>query len=325
MLCLQKKTLAAVTAAGIAAGALAGVGLADAASAASTNLFAKIDANGSVIAGNGVASATQYGPGRYEVTFSQNVSACAYVATTKNAYSQAVQVFTAGGHASAQGVYVETKNQGGGLTSAPFDLAVDCGAPGTGFAVVGYNADLVRASYGVAMTHLSTGRYDVTFPMQVKTCAFVATVADPGSNLVYSPAGVYTGSGPDASTVYLETKNTGGGLTDGVPFHLAVLCPSAAKITEAVVGASGLTTRGSAGAATFAASTGQYDLVMRADVTRCAVIATRGSTDRNVPYTPSTVETVPGPAGNTVGLQVRSLLFFGGSLDSQSFHAAVVC
>lgn len=44
-----------------------------------------------------------------------------------------------------------------------------------------------------------------------------------------------------------------------------------------------------------------------------------------MPYTPSTVESAAGPAGNTVGLQVRTLLQFGGDLDSQSFHAAVVC
>jgi hypothetical protein len=317
--------VAAVVGAALAASASAGIVFASSASAAGTNLFAKIDATGSLVAGNGVVSTTQYGPGRYEVRFSQDVSSCAYVATTENSYSQAVQAFTAGGHASAQGVYVETKNQGGGLTSAPFDLAVDCGAPGTGFAVVGYSANLVRASYGVTMTHLGIGRYNVAFPMQVKSCAFLATVADPASNLVYSPAGVYTGSGPNASTVYLETKNTGGGLADGVPFHLAVLCPTAAKTTAAVVAAGGLTTRGSAGAASFQASRGQYDLVTRTDVTKCAVIATRGSTDRSVPYTPSTLESVPGPAGNVAGLQVRSLLFFGGNLDSQSFHAAVVC
>ena len=70
------------------------------------------------------------GPGRYEVTFTQDVSKCAYVATTKNAYTQAIQVFTAGGHNSPQGVYVETKNQGGGLTDGPFNLAVDCGTRG---------------------------------------------------------------------------------------------------------------------------------------------------------------------------------------------------
>jgi hypothetical protein len=38
-------------------------------------------------------------------------------------------VFTAGGHQSNAGVYVETKNLGGGLTDFPFHLAVDCSKP----------------------------------------------------------------------------------------------------------------------------------------------------------------------------------------------------
>ncbi len=44
-----------------------------------------------------------------------------------------------------------------------------------------------------------------------------------------------------------------------------------------------------------------------------------------MPSTPATVEIVPGPASNTIGIQVRDLLFFGGNLDNQSFHAAAVC
>ena len=73
------------------------------------------------------------GSGRYEVTFSANVSRCAYIATIirnpiSNPSLAAVQVFTAGGHLSHDGVYVETKNVGSGLTDGPFlNLVVDCG------------------------------------------------------------------------------------------------------------------------------------------------------------------------------------------------------
>ena len=44
-----------------------------------------------------------------------------------------------------------------------------------------------------------------------------------------------------------------------------------------------------------------------------------------MPFDPATVEITPGPAPNTTGIQVRSLLFFGGTLASESFHAALVC
>jgi hypothetical protein len=131
------------------------------ASAASPNLFASVAANGTLVHGNGVSSVTHIGTGQYEVTFISDVSTCAYVSTTHNAYSQALQSFTAGGHLSSRGVYVETKNQGGGLTDGPVDVAVACGLTGWEFAVVGYTADLVRSSPGATLTHLGAGRYDV--------------------------------------------------------------------------------------------------------------------------------------------------------------------
>jgi hypothetical protein len=43
---------------------------------------------------------THIGTGQYQVTFASDVRRCPYVATTVNAYSQALQVFTAGGTAA---------------------------------------------------------------------------------------------------------------------------------------------------------------------------------------------------------------------------------
>lgn len=290
-----------------------------------SNLFARVSSAGALVAGKGVTSTTRFGPGRYEVTFSSNVRGCAYVATTINAHSQALQAFTASGHLSANGVYVETKNQGGGLTDGPFNLAVDCGAPGWSYAVVGYTANLVRATPGTALTSLGAGRYDVTFPSNVSKCAYLATVGDPGNALVFNPNGVYTGSGPNASTVYIETKNPGGGLNAGIPFHLAVICPTAANVKVAVANRSGLPARGSSLTSSFSPATGQYTLVTSQNLAACATIATRGSVNTAVPFDPATVEITPGPASNTTGVQVRQLLFFGGNLASESFHAAMVC
>src|SRR5215471_5094377 len=132
-------------------------------------------------------SVTHIGTGRYEVTFSSSVASCAYVATTIASGSQSLLVFTAGGHLSANGVYVETKNQGGGLTPGPFSLVVDCGTPGMMFAVVGYSANLVRSTVGTTLSYLGGGRYEVNFPASTKTCAYIATVGDPASALVFSP------------------------------------------------------------------------------------------------------------------------------------------
>jgi hypothetical protein len=292
---------------------------------ASGNLFAVVDISGNLVTGNGVSSVAQLGTGRYEVTFNRSVEPCAYVATTVNTYSQALTVFTAGGHLSPQGVYVETKNQGGGLTDGPFHLVVACNSTFMGHAVVGYAGELVRSSPSTTLTPLGFGRYQVRFPVSVAGCAFLANVGDPGNELVFNPSGVYTGSGPDERTVYLETKNPGGGLQDGVPFHLAVVCPQTPGAHVVVVKADGIPQRGSALTSSFNGGTGSYTVATNAPVSQCATVATRGSVDANVPFNPVTVELVPGPGLNTVGIQVRELLFFGGNPFNEAFHSATVC
>ncbi len=80
--------------------------------------------------GSGVTAFTHLGTGRYEATFNQNVANCTYVATIADPGNALVYnpglVFTAGGHNSTNGVYIETKNLGGGLADYPFQLQVAC-------------------------------------------------------------------------------------------------------------------------------------------------------------------------------------------------------
>jgi hypothetical protein len=289
------------------------------------HLWAVVNQNGTLARGSRVTGVTWLGTGQYEVTFDRNVSGCAYIATTKNAYSQALGIFTAGGHLSANGVYVETKNQGGGLTDGPFNLLVACGPLSTRFAVVGYSANLIRATGGTSLTSLGSGRYNVRFANPVGGCAYLATVGDPSNALVFNPSGVYTGKGPDSRTVYIETKNPGGGLQDGIPFHLAIICQGTASSRFAVVKASGSTQRGSTGTTSSRPSTGNYRIANNLNISACAAVATRGSVNTAVPFSPATVEIVPGPNTSTIGVQVRELLFFGGALANQAFHAAVIC
>jgi hypothetical protein len=295
------------------------------ASAASPNLFATVAGDGTLANGNAVSSVTHLGTGQYEVTFTSDVSGCAYVSTTQNAFSQAIQSYTAGGHLSSSGVYVEVKNQGGGLLDGPFDLAVACNMTGWDFAVVGYTANLVRSSSGATLTHVGVGKYDVNFSAVVGGCAYLATVGDPSNALVFNPSGVYTGSGSTSNIVYIETKNPGGGLSDGIPFHLAVVCPNAASTRVLVVRNTGFAKRGSSLTSSYNSSTGNYVFVTNVNLAPCTVIGTRGSVDTGVPFTPATVEITPGSAANTSGIQVRQLLFFGGGLINQAFHAAGIC
>jgi hypothetical protein len=290
---------------------------------ASANLLARVAMFGGLLFGNRVTSTTSFGPGQYEVTFNRNVTGCAYVATTNNANVQAMQVYTAGGHLSVNGVYVETKNQGGGLTAAPFNLIVTCGGTGIRYAVVGYTDNLVRGTAGVTLSG-SSGIYTVTFPTAVNTCAFLATVADPSNALVFNPAGVYTANGAATNQVYIETKNIGGGIQAGVPFHLAVVC-AGTNNRFVVVKAGGATARGSAGTSSAKLSTGNFNVNMGRSLAACAVVGTRGSFNTAVPFNPGTVELTAGSNANSTGIQTRDLLFFGGNLNSLAFHVAAVC
>ncbi len=232
----------------------------------------------------------------------------------------------AGGHGGPNGVYVETKNQGGGLTDGPFHLAVICAAPKMSFAVVGYSADLVRSTPGTTLSQLGVGRYAVTFSTNIKACAYLATVGDPTNELVFNPSGVYTASGADTKTVYVETKNPGGGLQDGVPFHLAAICPGANKAHLAVVNSTGLPNRSSSLVSSYRTALGRYLMVTGVNVNPdCATVATRGSVDKDVPFNPATVEIISGPVASTIGIEVRALLFFGGARFNEEFHVASIC
>jgi len=319
-----KKLAAAFASAAAVAAAIGAVTALGSSASPPDPLFARVSMNGTLRAGSPGVTVANLGAGQYEVTFPVNVSGCAYLSTTTKAFTQATQSFTAGGHNSVNGVYVETKNQGGGLQNAPFNLDVICGDPGTQFAVVGYDGELVRSS-GATLTQLGTGRYQVTFPANVSGCAYLATVGDPGNELVFNPSGAYTARGSNGNSVLVETKNPGGGLQGGIPFHLGVVCPDTGNGQVAVVRSDGVIIRGSALTSTYRADTGRYVMVTNRSLVRCATVATRGSTQASVPFNPATVEVTGGPAFNTVGIEVRELLFFGGDLTNEAFHMVSVC
>jgi hypothetical protein len=241
--------------------------------------------------------------------------------------SQALQAFVAGGHASPLGVYVEIRTQSGTLTDAGFTLAVDCGGTGEQFAVVGYTNNLVRASPGASLTSLGTGRYDINFASSLKKCAFLATGGDPANGTDTADDLVSTGLSTNLNTVYVETKNPGGGLSPGIPFHLAVICTNAPNTAMVVTAASGLPVVGSALTSSLSQATGTYTVLtdQPALSAACATVATRGSSTTAAPVDPATVEVAPGPAANTVSVQTRAIQAAGGALQSEDFHAATFC
>jgi hypothetical protein len=189
--------------------------------------WAVVRSDGTVARSASSASVSHLGVGRYEVAFNQNVSDCAYVASVGDPSdvlpTSPALVFTAGGHSGANDVYVETKNPGGGLTDWPFHLAVNCG-PQLPWVVTNYTGGPVRGGDGAAVTRLGPGQFEVHFSQNVSACTYVATVGDPGNQLVYNPGLVSTAGGHSGATdVYVQTTNPAGAAGDW-PFQLYVSC-----------------------------------------------------------------------------------------------------
>jgi hypothetical protein len=84
----------------------------------------------------------------------------------------------------------------------------------------------------------------------------------------------------------VETKNTGGRLSAGIPFHPALICPTVANTKITVVNAGGLPSSGSSLASSYNRSTGQYALVTSKAHSAYAAIATRRTVNISAPFDP---------------------------------------
>ncbi len=303
--------------------------LAPAPAQASAPLKWAVSDGSSMTRSSGATGFTKLGTGQYEVTFGSNVSQCAYVASTIVSSSQALTVFTAGGHLSANGVYVETKNQGGGLSDAPFSLFVSCDDTGNAerHAVVDTNGNLDRGSAGTTRDQ----------PRHAAATRCSSTARPPTARRSPPSATRPTGSSsaPRASTpprwrrpanaVYVETKNPGGGLSAGIPFHLALVCNDAPLHPgQRQQGRHARSARRRL-TSSFRNGPGAYTVVAPTSLADCAWLTTRGETDRRVPFNPTTVEVAAGPAANTVTISEKSLLFFGGAPASEAFQFVAAC
>ncbi|MEV1145582.1 hypothetical protein [Micromonospora sp. NPDC049799] len=102
-------------------------------------------------------------------------------------------------------------------------------APGTvSFAVVREDGTLARSSGGVTSLRFSValygpGQYQVSFPYNVSTKAFVATIGDAGPGYV-PPGGeisVAPRTAPLTNSVFVQTRDSDGDPANR-PFHLVI-------------------------------------------------------------------------------------------------------
>jgi hypothetical protein len=202
----------------------------------SGNLWAVIAASGAMVRASPlfVSSAPVAPPATYIVGFAPPMGACVYTATV-GATKKAPPPLPIGGatvsYAGGGNVRVQTFNAAGVLTPLPFHLSATCALATTITAVADAAGTFVRGLAGTTVTHWGPGMYVVRFPLDVSTCAWVATLGDP-SDVPPRPGTITTGGGlspsgaPDPNAVFVTTRDPvaiGGALSDR-PFHLKVRC-----------------------------------------------------------------------------------------------------
>jgi hypothetical protein len=108
------------------------------------------------------------------------------------------------------------------LRPQPEDPSRGCAC--TLFAVVDANGDLVREFRANSSQRFSTGEYEVVFNRSVSQCAYVATIGDPGDNVIPPPGEIaVAGRLNDDTAVFITTYDSNGRRADR-GFHLAVHC-----------------------------------------------------------------------------------------------------
>jgi hypothetical protein len=196
-------------------------------------------------------------------------------------------------------------------------------AAGQKWAVVNSAGALVRSNGGVSAAHLGTGVYEVIFNANMTGCAYSATAGDIGAGAVSGPVGVTVASrASNVNGVFYETIDESTGALVDAPVHIVTTCGTK---KFAVVSAAGTLARGTAGVVVnkLGAGTGNYEVIFTKAVSKCAFVATVGTTSTGSIADAGSI-TVAGRAGNARGVFVHVMDRAGAPLD-QSFHLAVNC
>jgi hypothetical protein len=292
--------------------------------------FAVVRVNGALARGHGAHSTAKLAVGSYEVNFSTDQSACAYVATPGDAAVTGVAGPIVATVASRSGkpmsIYVQIWDQTTGvLVDRPFHVTTYCGTKPS-YAVVGTDGALARGSHVTATGHLGPGRYEVFFDANMGKCAFTASLGTTGTGSVSLPGQVtVAGDGANKKGVIVNTMARTGAPAD-FSFHLAVDCGPTKLI--GVIAIDGSTVRGanvvSSGRLSPVDDAGTYEVVFNRTVATCAYTATLGSPTFGDEVTDPVTITTATRAGNPSGVFL-SVHNVDGTTRDEPFHLTVTC
>jgi hypothetical protein len=191
-----------------------------------TSRFAVVGRGGVIARAKHALSARRVSAGRYSVHFDSDVSNCDFTATigaTRSVPVPSPRAIAVASGARTHNVVVTTIGPSGSPASTPFHLAVSCGTMPLR-AVVKADGTLARAPGTTTSQRLVIGQYAVVFPRSVRTCAFIATVGDPGSALSTEPLTITTArrsGNPDAAFISVMQPD---GTNFDHAFHIVARC-----------------------------------------------------------------------------------------------------
>jgi len=150
-------------------------------------------------------------------------------------------------------------------------------APADGYIVATANGTLVRSSFGLTVTHVTTGQYEVDSVNPVHSCAYSVT-AGSGDTTIPAPAiATAVGRRENAQAVMIATYDDAGNYVDS-DFHLIIQCGGATPGGAAVVDPDGTLVRGIFVSSASHSDTGAYTVTFlnSAFSTTCAYTASIG-------------------------------------------------
>lgn len=199
-------------------------------------------------------------------------------------------------------------------------------APGAavanGFIVSAGDGTLVRSSFGLTVTHVTTGQYEVDSVSPVHSCAYSVT---PGSGDVkIQPPAIATAVGrrENAQAVMIATYNSAGEYTDA-GFHLIIQCTNSSSNGAAAVDADGTLARGILATAASRTGTGAYTVTFSnsAASSTCAYTAAVGLSATSGTSDPGFVNVAAVSAG-TIAVRTYDT---NGNLADRGFHVYAMC
>jgi hypothetical protein len=172
----------------------------------------------------------------------------------------------------------------------------------------------------------STGQYKSHYGRRMGSCTDIATIGAIDNTLVFNPGYVFANTGKPGTSVYIETKNPGGGLSAGYPVHTASYCSASSNnLLGAVVDQDGTFVRGHLGVSSVRTGLGTYRVTYPRAVAGCAKVASIGAIDNTLVFNPAALDVYNGPTSTTVDVRIQNLLFFGGANFDRPFHLLVDC